>query len=78
MKKNMDDIDKIIRLTLALIIFGSAFADLFSGILQIIILSIAGVFILTSLFGFCPLYLLFKINTLEKKTEGDENPGSKV
>ena len=38
-----------------------------AGILAIILLIFAGIFILTSIFGVCPLYLPFGISTRSKK-----------
>jgi hypothetical protein len=69
MKMNMGDLDKVIRLSLSLVIFGLAFADMLIGGLEIVLLVLAGILILTSLFGFCPLYLPFKINTCKKQIE---------
>lgn len=62
--KNMGPLDKKVRLVLGIALILSYF--IFSGGLKW--LSILGVvFVATSLMGFCPLYLPFKINTLKKK-----------
>jgi len=42
------------------------FTNQISGIAAIILLVLAGIFILTSFISFCPLYILFKINTDKK------------
>ncbi|HEY6914763.1 MAG TPA: DUF2892 domain-containing protein [Paludibacter sp.] len=67
MKTNMGIIDRIIRIVLALILVGLYFANVVSGTLAIVLLVLAGVFALTTLIGFCPLYWPFGINTWGKK-----------
>jgi hypothetical protein len=66
MKKNMGNIDKIIRILVAIVIAGLFFTNVISGTLGIVLLVLAGVFVLTSLIGFCPLYPLVGINTCPK------------
>jgi len=67
MKKNMGTIDIVIRIVIAILIAILFFTKVISGALGIVLLVLAGIFILTSLLGFCPLYLPFGINTKEKK-----------
>ena len=67
MKKNMGTIDIAIRLVIAAIVIILYFTQLISGTIAIILLIFAGVFILTSLLNFCPLYLPFGISTRGKK-----------
>ncbi|HAR72277.1 YgaP family membrane protein [Empedobacter falsenii] len=67
MKKNMGTFDKSIRLLIAIILVVLYFTNVISGTLGIIALIIAGVFILTSLLSFCPLYTVLGFNTCEKK-----------
>jgi Protein of unknown function (DUF2892) len=66
MKKNMGSTDKMIRIVVAIIIAGLYFANIISGTLAIILLILAGVFIITSFMSFCPLYLPFGISTRKK------------
>jgi len=66
MKKNMGLTDSLIRIIIAVIIAGLYFAKIISGTAAIILLIIAGVFILTSLARFCPLYTVFRISTKKK------------
>ena len=68
MKSNMGLLDRTIRIIVAIIIGGLYYANIVSGTVAIILLIIAGAFILTSFVGFCPLYYPFKISTLRKKT----------
>jgi hypothetical protein len=63
MKKNMGSADRIIRIILAAVIAILYFTDVVTGTLGIVLLVLAVVFVLTSLVGFCPLYLPFGIST---------------
>jgi len=63
----MGTIDKTIRIIIAVIIVGLYFTNVISGTLGIVLLVFAGVFVLTSLIGFCPLYVPFGLNTGKKK-----------
>lgn len=63
----MGNSDRAIRVIAALIIAGLYFANVINGTLAVIGLIISGIFILTSLVSFCPLYLPFKINTRKEK-----------
>ncbi|MDD4492425.1 MAG: DUF2892 domain-containing protein [Bacteroidales bacterium] len=67
MEKNMGTIDKTIRIIIGFVIFGLYFADIITGTLAIILIILAGIFLLTSVFSFCPLYVPFGINTCKKK-----------
>ena len=67
MKKNMGTIDITIRLVIAALVIVLYFTNVISGILAIVLLIFAGIFILTSIFGVCPLYLPFGISTRSKK-----------
>jgi len=66
MKKNMGNIDRIIRVMIAIIISVLFFTGIISGTLGIILLVLGGVFLLTSVISFCPLYAPFGINTCPK------------
>jgi hypothetical protein len=69
MKKNMGTVDKVVRILAAVIIAGLYFANIISGTVAIILLILAGIFILTSFMSFCPLYLPFRISTRKKKPQ---------
>jgi len=62
----MGSTDRIFRVLVALVIAALYFAHQISGITAIILLVLAGVFILTSFIGVCPLYSFFKISTCRK------------
>lgn len=66
MKPNMGTTDKVVRILVAIAIAGLYFANIISGTVAIILLILAGVFILTSFMSFCPLYLPFGLSTRKK------------
>lgn len=67
MKRNMSNVDRIIRTVLAAVFAYLYFSGMVSGVLGIVLLVLAGVFLLTSLVAFCPLYTPFKISTYKKE-----------
>lgn len=69
MKKNMGAIDKIIRLLVALLLIVVYYMEILTGVLGIVTLVVAGVFILTSLVSVCPLYSIFGISSCPVKKE---------
>lgn len=69
MKKNMGNTDRIIRLLLAAVVAVLYFTNIITGTLGIVLLVLAGVFVLTSLISFCPLYTLVGLNTCPAKKE---------
>ena len=66
MKKNMGNLDKIIRVILAVVMAVLYFGGIVSGTFGIVLVVLAGVFLLTSLVSFCPLYTLVGLNTCPK------------
>lgn len=67
MKKNMGTADRVIRLIIAAVVAGLFFSNIISGTLGIVLLALAGIFVLTSLVSFCPLYTLVGISTCPVK-----------
>lgn len=67
MKKNMGLADRIIRVIIAAVVAVLFFTNIISGTLGIILLVLAGVFILTSMISFCPLYTLIGASTCPKE-----------
>ena len=63
MKTNMGGADRIFRVIIAAVFIGLYFANIISGWLGIALIVLSVVFLLTSLVGFCPLYLPFGIKT---------------
>jgi len=66
MKKNMGMTDRIIRIILAVVVAVLYFTDQITGVAAIILGILAIIFLLTSLVGFCPLYVPFKLSTRKK------------
>jgi hypothetical protein len=67
MKKNMGNADRIIRILIAALIAVLFLTNRISGTLGIVLLVLAGVFLLTSFISFCPLYAPLGITTCKKK-----------
>lgn len=63
MKTNMGSADRMVRLLAAVLLTVLYLTKIVTGTPGIIILVVAGVFLLTSLVRFCPLYTLLGINT---------------
>ena len=70
MKKNMGTADKAVRVIIAAVIAVLYFTGTLTGTLGIVLLVLAGVFLLTSLVSFCPLYAPFGLNTCKVKEKG--------
>jgi Protein of unknown function (DUF2892) len=67
MKKNIGTIDKVVRILIAVAVAVLYFTHIISGTLGIVLLILAGVLVLTSLVGICPIYLPFGLSTLKKE-----------
>ncbi|MGF1924491.1 MAG: YgaP family membrane protein [Bacteroidia bacterium] len=59
--------DQVVRILIAVVIIGLYYGNIISGTLAIVLLILAGVFIVTSFIRFCPLYLPFGISTRRNK-----------
>lgn len=69
MKKNMGTIDKLIRLAIAAVVVVLYYMGIIPGTLGIVLLVLAGVFVLTSLISFCPLYTIVGLSTCKSAEE---------
>lgn len=67
MKKNMGSADKAVRLLVAVVVLVLALTKVLTGTLAIVLIILAGVFVITSLVSFCPLYTLLGLSTCKKK-----------
>lgn len=67
MKTNMGSADRMVRLLVAVLLTVLYLSKVLTGTLGTVALVVAGVFLLTSLVRFCPLYTLLGINTCAKK-----------
>jgi hypothetical protein len=70
MKTNMGNVDRLIRVLVALAIIVLYVRGIISETYAVVGLVIAGIFIVTSFISFCPLYLPFRINTRRKLNHG--------
>lgn len=69
MKKNMGSADRIIRTIIAAVIALLYGFNVISDTLGIVLLALAGIFLLTSLVSFCPLYAPFGMTTCRMKEQ---------
>ncbi|MEE4114952.1 MAG: DUF2892 domain-containing protein [Marinilabiliaceae bacterium] len=67
MKKNMGTADRLIRVIIAALIAVLFLTGVIEGTLGIVLLVLAGVFVLTSLIRVCPLYIPFGIRTCARE-----------
>lgn len=67
MKKNMGNVDRILRIIIAAVLAYLYFGGIVTGTLGLVLVILGGVFVLTSLVSFCPLYTLVGLNTCPKK-----------
>ena len=65
LKLNMASWDRIVRAVIGIVFFVLIFTGTTTGGLSIVLGIVGGIFLLTSLFGFCPLYALVKFSTLK-------------
>ena len=63
MKKNIGTTDRIIRIIIAAAIAVLYFTNIIPGTIGIVLIAVAGIFVLTSLVSFCPLYALAGLST---------------
>jgi|WetSurMetagenome_2_1015567.scaffolds.fasta_scaffold152301_2 hypothetical protein len=73
MKNNLGTADRVIRIVIAaIIIILYATCVICNSIWGIILLVIGGIFLVTGIIGFCPLYHLLKISTNKKTKEPEQ------
>jgi hypothetical protein len=70
MKKNMGRLDRTIRLIVALAIVLLVIARVIRGTAAIVLVVLAAVFVVTTLLGFCPLYVPLGASTKESEKKG--------
>ncbi|MEM9722890.1 MAG: DUF2892 domain-containing protein [Bacteroidota bacterium] len=63
MTKNMAGADRIIRILIAVAVAAMYYFGVISGTLAIVLGVVAGIFLLTGLINFCPLYAALGIRT---------------
>ncbi len=67
MIKNIGTVDKVLRILLAVIVAVLIITKVLTGAAAIILAIVAGMFLITSLLGFCGLYSLIGINTCKTR-----------
>jgi len=67
MKRNMGTIDRVVRILIAAVAVYLYVTNVISGAWGIVSIVVAGIFLLTSFVGICPLYLPFGLNTIRKR-----------
>ncbi len=67
MKTNVGSMDKVIRIVLALIFAGLYFTGTVTGTVGLVLVILGGVFLVTALVGFCPLYAMVGLSTCPVK-----------
>lgn len=63
MKRNLSNIDRVIRVLVAILFAYLYLTGIVTGALGIVLIVLGAVFALTSIVSFCPLYALFKLST---------------
>jgi hypothetical protein len=66
MKKNMGTIDKVIRILVAVLVVILYFTNVISGTPGIILLALSAVLVVTTVLGFCPIWLALGLSTTKK------------
>lgn len=62
----MGTVDRVIRVLLAVVVLILYLTGNITGLAATILGVIAVIFVVTSIIGFCPLYVPFKISTIKK------------
>ena len=66
MKRNMSNLDRLIRVIVAAVFFYLYFAGVVSGTLGVVLVVVGAIFLATSIISFCPIYGIFKLSTYKK------------
>ena len=67
MKKNVGSIDKIVRIVIAIVAIWAAYTHQVASPWDYVLYAVAGIMVVTSLLGTCPLFSVFGINTCKIK-----------
>lgn len=66
MKSNVSNLDRIVRVLIAVVVGILYYTNVISGTLAIVLGIVAVIFLATSLINFCPLYGVLGISTRKK------------
>lgn len=72
MRKNVSNIDKSIRVFIALAVALLYYFDSIEGTLAFILMGVAIILLVTSLINFCPLYRILGFSTCKKKLKDEK------
>ncbi len=67
MKKNMGNVDRVIRILLAIVFVSLYYTGVLTGWLGLGLVILAAVFVLTSFVSFCPIYAIVGIDSCPTK-----------
>jgi hypothetical protein len=67
MKKNVGSTDRIVRLVAAAVFAYLYFSGTVAGTPGLVLAVLAGIFVLTSLVSFCPIYAILGLSTCKTK-----------
>ncbi len=67
MKKNVGSIDKIVRIVIAIVALWAAYTHQVASPWDYVLYTVAGIMVVTSFMGSCPLFSIFGINTCKIK-----------
>lgn len=70
MKKNVGNIDKIVRFIVAAVAIWAAYTGQVSSPWDYVLYAVAIIMVLTALMGTCPIWIVFGINTIKSKLKG--------
>lgn len=77
MKANLGLIDKIVRVSIAVLVTVLFFTEIFSGIIVFISLIVVAILLITSSISYCPVYGACGINTNKKLNDKANNRKNK-
>ncbi len=67
MKKNMGQLDRLVRFAIAILVGVLFYTEIISGTLGYVLIALSAVFLITSFISFCPLYTLVGLKTCKVK-----------
>ncbi len=65
----MGSTDQIVRVLIAVVVAALFFTNVISGVLGIVLLAVAGIFVLTSVVSFCPIYAVLGLSSCPVDTK---------
>lgn len=63
MKKNLGNLDRVVRLLIGAIVAILYFANILTGTVGLVLLIVGGILFATALISFCPLYAILGLNS---------------